>query len=560
MDVIRVLKTFKRRRLTFILVALLTLALVASAPTPVARLTTTYVSSAKLLLTPPNANVNAQGGGLVGVEMGHSWFARPTILQELLQSEELLSRVAEGSGGETTWDSLRGMVQMETLSEGNAGVELFRLSVTADSPKESEKLTRLMTREFSNYVQELSAREFASTRKFIEELVLEAEQRCLQAEEQLLEVREKYLDTDDDSELANKKSALEQQRMQASLAVPGLQTEVSALRAYLDGLTPNPPWSVLERTNASLTALETELADSKLKLAQAREVYTEENQNVATAREKVARTEKLYTDELRNYVKSLYDAKSIELQQQKEMEQTLSRQLGDLMASQMSPSDRRTVKKLERELELWEQNHLALLTQLYQSRVVEQSSKRQGAVNVLEQPAPGSPIVSGSAPSGPSRSKRMLTALPFCLILAGAAVMLQEYLSTSMKLRPRVEETLRLPVIAVLPTIPAELAVDWGCFKRPQVPNSAERALDGLAPDGERSKVLAASGRASGEGDAAALPAASISPPAGPPRARVPVTPSRPAMAAEESPGKVMPGPVLGNAFPRIARAPEPKK
>jgi hypothetical protein len=144
MDLLKILKVFKHWRRTVLGVACLSFAIVTLAPTPVTHQTTTYKSDAKLLLTPPG--VSTLGAGLVGVEMGHSWFARPTILKELLQSEELLARVAEGAGQETSWEDLRGMVEMETLSEGDSGVELFRLSVTADDPKDNRRRAKPSSR------------------------------------------------------------------------------------------------------------------------------------------------------------------------------------------------------------------------------------------------------------------------------------------------------------------------------------------------------------------------------------------------------------------------------
>ena len=36
-----------------------------------------------------------------------------------------------------------------------------------------------------------------------------------------------------------------------------------------------------------------------------------------------------------------------------------------------------------------------------------------------------------------------------------------------MRLRPKVEEALEIPVIAVIPSTPSELTVDWERFKRP---------------------------------------------------------------------------------------------
>lgn len=477
MDFIKAIKALKRWRWTVLLVSVTAFALVALAPNSDVAKITQYRSESKILLTPPSGNVSARGSqGVVGVDMAQSWFADPTVLTELLQSEELLNRVAEGSGSKLTWDALRAMVQVEPLSQSAMGIKLFKLSVTASDPKESQKVTRLITEEFSTYVQELSAREFASTRKFVEELVVEAEQRRMQAEEKLQTVREKYLGAPNDAEVSSRQGSIETQRLGVGQEIPSLQAEVAALRAYLDGQATSPPWSVLQgpEGGSANSSLESQVSENRLKLAQAREVYTEENDNVVTAKARLARSEELYKEGLQNYVTSLYNSKTMELQQLVSREQALSTQLNELLASQMTPDDRRALQKLERELSIWEENHLSLLQQLYQARVVEQSSRRQGSVNILEQPRMGAPVIAEDAIASTSRAKKLGMAIPLCLMLGCAAALLREYLSTSLKLRPRIEEALELPVIAVIPATPSELTVDWERFKRPlaAIPNA----------------------------------------------------------------------------------------
>jgi capsular polysaccharide biosynthesis protein len=472
MDFIKILKTLKKWKGTFLIVSAIGIALIAAAPEPAPPLeSTVFKSQAKILLTPPSGQNNAFGGrGGGGVDMSQSWFSDPTVLKELFKSEELLTRVQQNSGTKMPWDVLRGMIQVEPLSQNPYGVKLFQLSVTSQDPKESEKIARLITEEFSTYVQELSAREFASTRRFIEELVAEAEQRRLQAEENLMGMREKYLGVPTDSEVQSQQMRLETQRQAVSQDIPGLQAEVSALKAYLDGHTTNPPWSVMQRTDGSLSAMEASVSENRLKLAQAREVYTEENENVITAKARLAKSEELYKEGVQANVTSLYNAKSLELQQAVSREQGIGSQLNALLASQMSPDDRRATQKLERELSIWEENHLSLVQQLYQARVSEQSSRRQGSVNVLEQPMPGQlDMAFRNLPRSSGKLKKLATGIPFCLILGAAAALLREYLSTSMKLRPRIEEILEIPVIAVIPAAPSDLTVDWERFKRPLI-------------------------------------------------------------------------------------------
>ena len=202
-------------------------------------------------------------------------------------------------------------------------------------------------------------------------------------------------------------------------------------------------------------------------MAKKREVYTDESEVVKTAQARLATAEALYSSALDDYVDSLYTDKSTRLQQAISESQSLSAQLNDLLRYKMNDEDRRELAKLERQRNLWDENHLSLLQQLYQARVVEQSSRRQGAVTVLEPPRLGDPIAGGRTAAGRSKAQTIAMAIPFALILGLGAAFLKDYMTSSMRLRPKVEEALEIPVIAVIPSTPSELTVDWERFKRP---------------------------------------------------------------------------------------------
>jgi capsular polysaccharide biosynthesis protein len=466
LDFRKSLKILKSRRWTFIGVALISFLLVVIVPNDSVEIAPEYRSQAKILLTPSSGAVKAYGGTIqAGPDLAQSWFADEVILNELILSEELLGRVAQMSEKQVPWYQLRSRIAIEPLSRSRGGLKLFSLAVTDLDPKESQKLTRLVAEEFVNYVQELSAQEFANTRRFIEELVLEAEQRRLTAEEDLMSVREKYLGLPTDDEIFARQGSLESQRQELTREIGRLRAEVASIRTYKSGDSSSIPWAVRQEAQGALGSLESNVAAQKLELAKAKEVYTDESSAVRGAEQRLASAERLFQEGLDDYVTSLYNDKSTRLQQIITTSQSLSAQLNDLLRSRMTDEDRRQVAKLERERGLWEENHLSLLQQLYQARVVEQSSRRQGAVNILEQPRLGSPIAINNVST--SKSKQLALAIPFCLIMGLGAAFLRDYLTSSLRLRPRVEEALEVPVIAVIPSTPSELTVDWERFKRP---------------------------------------------------------------------------------------------
>lgn len=469
MDFHRFFKIVRRQKVTLISVFTLALLLAAFSPEKQAvDAPTIYESSAKILFTPSSGNVRAYGGTVsAGPDLSTAWFTDEAILNEVLLSEELLSRVSSASEHQAPWFELKDQITIEPMSRYGRGVNLLLVRLKGIDPKETQKLTRLLADEFANYVQEISAKEYASTRRFIEELVIEAEQRRLSAEEELIEVREKYLGMPTDDEIRTRQQALEAQRQEVQRNVGALQAEIASIRAYRDGGASKAPWVVLEQAQGALSGLEQNVADQKLELAKKREVYTEESSAVKTAEARLTTAEALYASALEEYVESLYTDKSTRLQQAISESQSLSTQLNDLLRYRMSDDDRRVLAKLERQRDLWDENHLSLLQQLYQARVVEQSSRRQGAVTVLEPPRLGVPVSGGAMAAGRSRTATILMALPFALVLGAAAAFLRDYLTSSMRLRPKVEEALEIPVIAIIPSTPSELTVDWERFKRP---------------------------------------------------------------------------------------------
>ncbi len=465
MDFWKSIKVLKRRRWTVILVSLAALGALLAAPQTRETPPPVYLSQAKILLTPPTGTVNAYGGSEAqgGVSLSDSWFADQVVLNELISSEELLSRVLTKMQSPMPWWELTEHIKVRHMSADKKVTRLFELAVDSTDPKESQKLARLITDEFVAYVQEISAREFANTRRFIEELVVEAEQRRTEADVSLQDVREKYADSLPDDAIQTEQASLEQVRQQAQREATEIQGQLSSIKSYLDGQTANPPWSILENRDGSLGALEANVANLRLEIEKLRTTYTDENEKVVTAKQQLAKAEELYKNNVDAYVTSLFNDKSSQLQQKLNQNRVATTQLNDIMRSRMTPQDRRAVAKLEREITLWEENHLNLLQQLYQARVVEQSSRRQGAVTVLEKPRPGE-IDEKSIRW--SAAAKLVIALPFCLALGVGAALLREQLSSSMKLRPRIEEMLEVPVIAVIPSCRDSLVLEWETFKR----------------------------------------------------------------------------------------------
>ena len=148
--------------------------------------------------------------------------------------------------------------------------------------------------------------------------------------------------------------------------------------------------------------------------------------------------------------------------------------MSDLRNKQLTPAEKRQVAKLERQLSMWEDNHLNLVKQLYQARVIEQSSRRQGAITVLESPSAG---VEAKDKKTRTLASRVFLGLPFSVGLATAIILGIEFLGASLRLVPKIENTLNLPVMAVIPPVDPELGELWEAYKREE---TLPKGLPGL--------------------------------------------------------------------------------
>lgn len=460
MDVWKSLRIIRQRKWVFAVAALLALLAVLLRPLeqPAAP---RYVSRAKVLFTPPAAPVEGVANGTVP-----AWFTDTVVLQELVLSEGLLNRVIDRLGLQVSWTELRSRVQMEPISGGRNRATLIQLSVTAESAEAAQRITSALVEEFIAYTEELSAGEFASTRQFLEELVAEAQSRLEGVEAELLAWQEAHgvASSEQAASLALKRRMeLESRKASREQEASRLKAEVDELRAFLAGKSSTPPWSVLGQDKSSLDQLEGEVTSHRLKLLELQQVYTDENQLVREQKERLRRAEELYRKELARVTGSLLMEKEGELKRIQDSVAALEKQLRGKAFLHRKPQDELKRAQLQRQLEMWEGTYTSLMTQLYRARVAEQSSRRQGAISVLERPRPGTPTF---AIRGGFSWKRLLAALPFCLIFGMIAALLADYLSASMKMQPRVEEALDVPVLGVIPRLPRDLAEEWQRLKR----------------------------------------------------------------------------------------------
>ncbi|MBS2034815.1 hypothetical protein JST97_07500 [bacterium] len=471
MDARRILQVLRFRWWLFALVFGLSFLLVVIIPR--ATESPMFLSRAKILLTP-----SASAGQAVATDRNASsldplsWASDESTLRELVTSERLLRRVLGEQADPEAWVEFQKQVVLVPLTTGDSysrKITLFALGVEDTSPEESKRLADLLVREFVSYIEELSAKEFANTRKFLEELVAEARERVEETEEKLLRITATRADGERSKVLAENQTQLEGEKRKVREEMALVQTELAAVEGFLTGAVQTPPWSIIQQTDPGLQQLENAVSENRIKLAQLEGRYNAASEKVVEQKEQLDRVQQLYQSRLSSNVESLAQEKRRSLEEKKSRMKIIQAQLNQLQNQQLTPQQKREAAKLERQLSMWEENHLSLVKQLYQARVVEQSMRRQGAISILEAPRRGVP-----SEVQKRRSLGMVLAIgtPVSLCAALLVVFAVDYLTASLRIVPRVETMLGTSVLAVIPEVDTDLAATWEACKRGNLTSS----------------------------------------------------------------------------------------
>ncbi len=458
------LRNAVKQRKWFLLICFL-VTLVVSVLIPQGGSEKIYVSQAKVLLTPPTST----GSQDAPRDMGRWWFTDEATLKELVDSEELLRHVIAKLKLEMEWSELKDKVTLSAAGVDAPGGfrwgmsnSLFQITVESTSPEMSKKIADVVVEEFVSSIQDLSAREFANTRRFLEDLVREAKQNAEATENKLLGITTKRDTKTDERDIATQISELERQKLSLREQLAKLGAEQAAVNSYLSGGSNTPPWTLLKEDGA-LRSLEQTVAENRIKLVEASQYYTPDSPEVRAQADKLAQVQSLYDEQMSKASRSVVDEKGNESGALEAQLSSVESQISKLRATQLTPNERREVAKLERELNVWEENRLALVRQLYQARVVEQSSRRQGAISILQRPTLGVQPRDGHLPS---LLKSLALGIPFSLVVSLGLLLLVDFVGRSLQLLPHIEETLQTPILVVVPKYPREITEEWDRVKK----------------------------------------------------------------------------------------------
>jgi len=458
-DIWRGIRLIKSKPWLFLLGALLGFAGILLAPALVTKPTQVYRSTAKVLITP-----NSSGAVDPGVK---TWFADESTIRVLLSSQDLLDVVLESAGMKINWLELRERIKLEILSKGNQ-VSLLEISLLGSKPEETRVLTQILCEKFIQYVQQLSAAEHDKTVAYLERERRNIEREMARSQKRLLSLnffpagsgRADSIDTTW-VQLQARRDELEREATLAQAEVEQLEIAGEAgtdLAATQPGLGNNPFQESVDK--------------EKLKLAQLREVFTERSIQVQQQLVKLQKMEAVRTAAFSQQVSARLRAAQNKAQKVQALLEETRRRLKQIEAKRPGPEKQFEYSNEDRQLQMWQESYLAITRQLYSARALQQSSRREGAFTIVEKPQVGQ-LVSGQIVAK-SLVGQLAMAIPLSLLCGILLVTGSDYLSTSMRLEPRIEEALGLPILGSIPTLPEETSTGWDFMKknlrRPQAP------------------------------------------------------------------------------------------
>lgn len=455
MDIWQSLRLIRARSLLFFMASVVAFISIMVAPSFAGKKILVYRSSAKVLITPNSGSVPIAGASQAASPV-KTWFADEATLLTLLSSQDLLDVVIDSANVKMEWTELRDRIKLSILSSANNQVSLVEISVVGYKPEEARLLSITLCEKFIQYVQQLSAAEHDKTVAFLERERRNTEREMALAQKRLLKIGilprgQGQSDPFEEAwvQLQNRRSELER-----DLALSEAELEEVDV-ASEEG------FDFSNGRNGGV--LNNSVAEEKLKLAQLQEIYTDRSPQVKAQKERLRRMEQVQTVATQATLRARLESSRRKHDKVAALLHETEQRLKQMEAKRPSPEKNLEYSNQERQLSMWQENYLGLTRQLYAARVVQQSSRREGAFTIVEKPQPGR-LVSGQVGDS-SLLSRALLAIPVSLVCGLGLVMGLEYFNASMQMQTRIEEAMGLPIIGLIPSLPDDLISGWDEMK-----------------------------------------------------------------------------------------------
>lgn len=456
MDIWRSLKLIRSHFGVFLIASIIAFVAILVGPSFAAKKLDYYKSSAKILITPHSEDVRVAGEKSTNTT---SWFTDEATLRTLLSSQDLLELVIETTGIKMDWIDLRQRIRLDVLSDAGHQVSLLEIAVMGSKPEEARLLTLTLSDKFIQYVQQLSTAEHDKTVSFLDRERRNAEREVARSQKKLLNIGILPREAGRQDPLEQAWVELQSKRSELERDLALSEVEVEQLGVAADDGT----FATDSPEGLGGSVLDNAVSKEQLKLEELRETYTDRSPQVIAQMEKVRRAESVQRRRFDRAVGMRQESAQKKRVKMASLLAETQRRIKELEAKRPSPEKHLEYATQERQLAMWQENYLDLTRQLYRARVMQQSSRREGAFTIVEKPQPG--LAAAGTQVANSPIGRVLMGIPMALLCGIAIVMLLDYMTATMRMQPRIEEALGLPIIGTIPILPIEMVVGWDSMK-----------------------------------------------------------------------------------------------
>ncbi len=416
-----------------------------------------YVSTTRLVVTPPSDTEDVGGDGSL-----RSWLSNETLLRQLILSEEVLTRVVKKDFPSVAWRDLREQIEVDSLGETGDSSFLLEIKAVSDSPEKSMRLAQALVREFMGYTQELAAREVIAARVLLEKMAHRAKEDMERAQEAIVEWRRKHNAWDVESLVADYAKRVEEAKDKLSQVRAELvetRQEVSDLERFLSDSSDGVPWAIVRLEDPELVRLQADYASVRERWNKVKDVYTEHSLVYQKAKAEFVKARSAYLAKRKALVIALLNEKRRKLSRLEGEEAVLRGRLKAVDNSKALAAQQVELEQLERKLQACQNNYDALMDQINNARVMEQRRRHLAAFTVVDKALPGVPV--SDLPADQPWSVKLVVALLGSVVLGAALILLLDYLRAGLRLKPKVEEALGVPVLGMIPKLSEDYARGW---------------------------------------------------------------------------------------------------
>ncbi len=408
--------------------------------------------------------VRGQGGGgltlqelnpLAGFGGGSS--AGLDTYVEILQSRAILEQVIESLGLENSVGNFRDSLTIQPISN----TELLRISVESSDNEQAMATANVLVDTFLEWNRAANQEELRGTGQFLEGQLEVVSANLARAEERLQNYRETervLAPTDEIRALLERMVEIEGQLATSQVTIPELDHRLQLIQQELEQQDQTYIASTTIQDNPFMRDFRTRLSETEVKLAGARERYTEQHPEVLALRAEIEEVKRKLAGEVERVI-------ATETESISPIHQHLYQQLITLQVDRMAYESRNEAltavrDALEKEFQLLPSKELELTRLLRDAKVQEEvyimlvKRYEENRINEAMQTADAQVVDRAIIPDNPVRPRvRLNIAIAGVLgLFIGTGIsFLSEYTDTTIKNKQQVEKLLGVPVVGEIP-------------------------------------------------------------------------------------------------------------